>query len=179
MREQADLFLNYDAPPGPIETSSTNEIVVKARQHSESLKAADQETAVIVDTENTGLDHTREEVIEFGTVAYLYDEDSGIGNVIGTFNAMHEPSVAISPGRCHGWMAPLASLGSILPETGDGLSLGNGLRPTATVDAAAVLSKARSPAALALRWNPAQVGAGPPISTRASNPRIVEETLGN
>jgi DNA polymerase III subunit epsilon len=129
MRGQADLFLDYNAPPGPIETSPANEIVIKARQRSESFKAPDHETAarmleatgdyrvlrrlqprpivvsgvrrqgekiaVIVDTETTGLDHTRDEVIELGMVAFLYDEDGRIGEVIGTFNGLREPSVPI------------------------------------------------------------------------------------
>ncbi|MFL5204218.1 MAG: 3'-5' exonuclease [Microvirga sp.] len=131
MRGQADLFFDYDAPPGPIETSPANEIVIKARQRSESFKAPDHETAarmleatgdyrvlrrlqprpivvsgvrrqaekiaVIVDTETTGLDHTRDEVIELGMVAFLYDEDGRIGEVIGTFNGLREPSVLIGP----------------------------------------------------------------------------------
>ncbi|MFL4993824.1 MAG: 3'-5' exonuclease [Microvirga sp.] len=131
MRGQADLFFDYDAPPGPIETSPANEIVIKARQRSESFKAPDHETAarmleatgdyrvlrrlqprpivvsgvrrqaekiaVIVDTETTGLDHTRDEVIELGMVAFLYDEDGRIGEVIGTFNGLREPSVPIGP----------------------------------------------------------------------------------
>jgi DNA polymerase-3 subunit epsilon len=130
MRGQADLFLDYDAPQGLIETVPVNEIVIKARQRSESFKAPDHETAarmleatgdyrvlrrlqprpivvssvrrqgekiaVIVDTETTGLDHTRNEVIELGMVAFTYDEDGRIGDVIGTFNALREPSVPIS-----------------------------------------------------------------------------------
>jgi DNA polymerase III subunit epsilon len=131
MRGQADLFLDYDAPPGPIKTSPVDEIVIKARQRSESFKAPDYETAarmleatgdyrilrrltprpivvsrtafhgekiaVILDTETTGLDHTRDEVIELGMVAFTYDEEGRIGDVIGTFNALREPSVPISP----------------------------------------------------------------------------------
>jgi len=55
-----------------------------------------EKLAVIVDTETTGLDHTRDEVIELGMVAFLYTEDGRIGDVIGTFNALQEPRVAIS-----------------------------------------------------------------------------------
>jgi DNA polymerase-3 subunit epsilon len=53
--------------------------------------------AVIVDTETTGLDHTRDEVIEIGMVAFSYDEDGRIGDVIGTYNALREPTVPITP----------------------------------------------------------------------------------
>jgi DNA polymerase III subunit epsilon len=131
MRGQADLFFDYDAPMGPIETRPADEIVIKARQRSESFKAPDYETAarmldatgdyrvlrrlmprpimasraprqgekigVIVDTETTGLDHTWDEVIELGMVAFLYDEEDRISDVIGTFNGLREPGVSISP----------------------------------------------------------------------------------
>jgi DNA polymerase-3 subunit epsilon len=53
--------------------------------------------AVIVDTETTGLDHTRDEVIEIGMVAFLYNDDGHIGDVIGTYNALQEPTVPITP----------------------------------------------------------------------------------
>jgi len=55
-----------------------------------------QRLAIIVDTETTGLDHTRDEVIEIGMVAFSYDEDGSIGDVVGTFNALREPSVPIT-----------------------------------------------------------------------------------
>ena len=92
MRGQADLFLDYDAPSGPIQRPA-GETVIKTRQRGESIKAPDHEAAVrmlkatgdyrvlrrltarpivvsrtprqdekiavILDTETTGLDHTR------------------------------------------------------------------------------------------------------------------------
>jgi DNA polymerase-3 subunit epsilon len=60
-----------------------------------------EKIAVIVDTETTGLDHIRDEVIELGMVAFLYDEEGRIGDVIGTFNGLREPSVPISPEITH------------------------------------------------------------------------------
>jgi DNA polymerase III subunit epsilon len=56
-----------------------------------------EKLAVIVDTETTGLDPTRDEVIEIGMVALSYSEDGRIGDVVGTFNALREPSVPITP----------------------------------------------------------------------------------
>jgi DNA polymerase III subunit epsilon len=61
------------------------------------LAAPGEKLAIIVDTETTGLDHTRDEVIEIGMVAFLYDEDGRIGDVVGTFNALREPTVPITP----------------------------------------------------------------------------------
>ncbi|WP_262031326.1 3'-5' exonuclease [Microvirga sp. Mcv34] len=53
--------------------------------------------AVIVDTETTGLDHTRDEVIEIGMVAFSYYENGRIGDVVGTYNALREPTIPITP----------------------------------------------------------------------------------
>jgi DNA polymerase-3 subunit epsilon len=64
--------------------------------------------AVIVDTETTGLDHTRDEVIEIGMVAFSYDDDGRIGDVIGTYNALREPTVPIT--------AEITRLTGITPE---------------------------------------------------------------
>lgn len=56
-----------------------------------------EKIAIILDTETTGLDHTRDEVIELGMVAFIYHEDGRIGDVIGVFSALREPSIPISP----------------------------------------------------------------------------------
>jgi DNA polymerase-3 subunit epsilon len=56
-----------------------------------------ERVAVIVDTETTGLDHSRDEVIELGMLALSYSEDGRIGDVIGTYNALREPTVPITP----------------------------------------------------------------------------------
>jgi DNA polymerase III subunit epsilon len=131
MRGQADLFLDYDAPLGPIETKPINGIVIKARHQREAFKPPDHESAarmleatgdyrvlrrlqprpvavsrtprqgekiaVIIDTETTGLDQTRDEVIELGMIAFTYDGDGQVGDVIGAFNALREPGVPVRP----------------------------------------------------------------------------------
>lgn len=51
---------------------------------------------VIVDTETTGLDHSKDEVIELGMIAFTY-ADGVIGDVVGVFSALREPTVEISP----------------------------------------------------------------------------------
>jgi DNA polymerase-3 subunit epsilon len=53
--------------------------------------------AVIVDTETTGLDHTKDEIIEIGMVALAYTEDEGIGEVTGAFSALQEPTKPVPP----------------------------------------------------------------------------------
>jgi DNA polymerase-3 subunit epsilon len=52
---------------------------------------------VVVDTETTGLDYTKSEVIELGMVAFTYDDDGRIGDVIGVFSALRQPYAPIPP----------------------------------------------------------------------------------
>lgn len=50
---------------------------------------------IILDTETTGLDHRKDEIIELGMVAFTYDA-GGIHDVIAVFSELREPSVEIS-----------------------------------------------------------------------------------
>ena len=52
--------------------------------------------ACIVDVETTGLDHSRDEVIELGMVAFVHDAEGRIGQVIGALSMLHEPKGEIS-----------------------------------------------------------------------------------
>ncbi len=53
--------------------------------------------AVIVDTETTGLDHEKDEIIELGMVALSHDDAGQVGDVVGVFNALRQPTVPIPP----------------------------------------------------------------------------------
>ncbi|MDY0885437.1 3'-5' exonuclease [Dongia soli] len=59
--------------------------------------AVTEKIAVIVDVETTGLDHSKDEVIELAIVAVTYTDDGRIGDVIDTYSSLREPSVPISP----------------------------------------------------------------------------------
>jgi DNA polymerase-3 subunit epsilon len=54
-------------------------------------------TAVLLDTETTGLDAQKDEVIELGMVKFDYLPDGRIVGVRETFSAFNEPSRSISP----------------------------------------------------------------------------------
>ncbi|GCA50052.1 DNA polymerase III PolC-type [Sinorhizobium sp. KGO-5] len=52
---------------------------------------------VIVDTETTGLDHRKDEIIEIGAVAFTFDDEGHIGDVTGLFGGLQKPTVPIPP----------------------------------------------------------------------------------
>jgi DNA polymerase III subunit epsilon len=64
-----------------------------------SLPAPEQEvrTGVLLDTETTGLDARKDEIIELGMVKFDYLPDGRIVGVRDTFSAFSEPSVPIPP----------------------------------------------------------------------------------
>ncbi|MGO4405232.1 3'-5' exonuclease [Bosea sp. RAF48] len=51
--------------------------------------------AVLVDTETTGLNHAKDEIIEIGVVAFTYDDEGAIGDVVGIYSGLREPSEPI------------------------------------------------------------------------------------
>lgn len=50
---------------------------------------------VILDTETTGLNHRKDEIIEIGIVAFAFDEKGRIGGVTGVYGGLREPSIPI------------------------------------------------------------------------------------
>ncbi|MGY3117347.1 DNA polymerase-3 subunit epsilon [Bradyrhizobium sp. S3.14.4] len=64
-----------------------------------SIPARGQETrtGILLDTETTGLDHARDEIIELGMVKFDYSADGRIVSLRDTFSAFNEPSAPIPP----------------------------------------------------------------------------------
>src|SRR5690606_23785904 len=48
--------------------------------------------AILIDTETTGLYHARDEVIEIGAVAFTYEDGGNIGDVVGVYSGLRQPS---------------------------------------------------------------------------------------
>ncbi|EPE97006.1 3'-5' exonuclease [Rhizobium grahamii] len=58
-------------------------------------KADFTRVGVIVDTETTGLDHRKDEIIEIGAVAFSFDDNGTIGDVIDVYGGLQEPQAPI------------------------------------------------------------------------------------
>lgn len=50
---------------------------------------------VIVDTETTGLDHSKDKIIEIGAVAFTFNDEGHIGDVTGVYGGLQQPTVPI------------------------------------------------------------------------------------
>jgi DNA polymerase-3 subunit epsilon len=67
------------------------------RTPSAPLVGRETKVGILLDTETTGLVHTRDEVIELGMVKFDYTPDGKIVDVRDTFSAFNEPSTPIPP----------------------------------------------------------------------------------
>jgi DNA polymerase-3 subunit epsilon len=54
-------------------------------------------TGVIVDTETTGLDPRQHEIIEIGLVAFTFNEEGAVGDVVGVYGGLQQPMNPIPP----------------------------------------------------------------------------------
>lgn len=50
---------------------------------------------VIVDTETTGLNHRKDEIIEIGAIAFSYDQQGNVGDVTGIYGGLQQPTTPI------------------------------------------------------------------------------------
>lgn len=50
---------------------------------------------VILDTETTGLNHRKDEIIEIGVIAFTFDRNGAIGDITGIYGGLLQPTVSI------------------------------------------------------------------------------------
>ncbi|WP_064713456.1 3'-5' exonuclease [Rhizobium bangladeshense] len=61
----------------------------------EQVRLGFSRRGVILDTETTGLDHRRDEIIEVGAVAFTFNDAGEVGDVIGIYGGLQQPTVPI------------------------------------------------------------------------------------
>lgn len=60
-----------------------------------SLRPEFPHKGIILDTETTGLNHSKEEIIEIGLIAFTFDDQGSIGDVTGIYGGLHQPGKPI------------------------------------------------------------------------------------
>ncbi|MBK5571246.1 MAG: 3'-5' exonuclease [Ensifer sp. SSB1] len=120
MKQQFDLFVSDDTDPSKVarpssmkrqaSTGLSDEEMVRhlratgrfriltklePRPIATALRPEFPLRGVILDTETTGLNHRKDEIIEIGTIAFTFDEAGNIGDVTGVYGGLQQPSVPI------------------------------------------------------------------------------------
>jgi DNA polymerase-3 subunit epsilon len=73
-----------------LEATGEFRVLRKAQLEPIPLDLSSEQTrlAIVVDTETTGLDIQRDEIVEIGMLAFPYDRSGRVGSVISTFSAL-------------------------------------------------------------------------------------------
>ncbi|RZI53844.1 MAG: 3'-5' exonuclease, partial [Pseudomonas sp.] len=68
---------------------------LEPRQVAGSVRAEYPLHGIIIDTETTGLDHRKDEIIEIGVIAFTFDEHGTTGDITGVYGGLQQPGTAI------------------------------------------------------------------------------------
>ena len=90
--------INFEALAEALSQSPDYRVLRRLAARPTYVPTAGQEvrTGILLDTETTGLDNARDEIIELGMVKFDYAADGRIVGVRDTFSAFNEPSAPIS-----------------------------------------------------------------------------------
>lgn len=92
--DQAETFPNAAAA---LQASGEYRVLKRLAKRTTFAAAGDTpiKLGIVVDIEATGLNHARDEIIEFGMVKLAFSSDGRIFAVIDEFSGLREPSVPI------------------------------------------------------------------------------------
>ena len=88
-----------DSIASVLESTGDYLVLRRVRPFVDLPNAADEPTFIglILDTETTGIDHARDEVIELGIIKFEYGASGRVYRVLETLNQLHQPSKPIPP----------------------------------------------------------------------------------
>jgi DNA polymerase-3 subunit epsilon len=89
----------FDAIADALETTGAYRVLRQIRPFVDSAEPPDEPTFIglIVDTETTGVDHSRDAVIELGMIKFAYGASGRVYRVLETLNQIQDPGRPIPP----------------------------------------------------------------------------------
>lgn len=96
-RPHVETHLPEDAMVRQLEETGRYRILRKLepRKVAQFIRPEFPLRGVIIDTETTGLDHRKDEIIEVGVIGFTFDASGNIGDVTGVYGGLQQPTVAI------------------------------------------------------------------------------------
>src|SRR6185437_16014333 len=90
MKQQPSPVLSEDDMVRHLQATGRYRILKKLEPRSVTTAARPgfPLNGVIVDTETTGLNHRKDEIIEIGLIAFTFDEAGNLGDVIGVYGGV-------------------------------------------------------------------------------------------
>ncbi|THK34035.1 3'-5' exonuclease [Ensifer sp. MPMI2T] len=98
-RRKDEKQLDYEEMTRRLEESGNYRVLRRliARDVVSEPRPGFPRVGVLVDTETTGVDHRKDEIIEIGAVAFTFDDEGNIGDVTGVYGGLQQPMKPIPP----------------------------------------------------------------------------------
>lgn len=68
---------------------------LESRQIAHSLRPQFPLRGLLIDAETTGLNHRKHEIIEIGAIAFTFDDNGTIGDIVDVYGGLQQPTVPI------------------------------------------------------------------------------------
>jgi DNA polymerase-3 subunit epsilon len=96
-KQPAIVGMDEDSMVARLEATGRYRILKKLepRHISTSIRPGFPLRGIILDTETTGLNHRKDEIIEIGAIAFTFDQHGTIGDVTGIYGGLQQPTISI------------------------------------------------------------------------------------